>query len=180
MIFMTLRLSAESVSRTSRCLALLTVCGLLASACVTVRANLSADELWNIELPDGGGRLVSLSTCRGKLMLLDVFVTWSQASMAAIPGYEAMYLNYRSRGLCMIGIALDELGAKVVVPFNAGMKIPYPVLLADKSIKDGSSPLGKLPITPMLMLFDRSGKLRKVIAGFVDPRIVEKLILQLL
>ncbi len=80
----------------------------------------------------------------------------------------------------MIGIALDDLGLNVVAPFAAGMDIPYPVLLADERIKNGSSPLGNLSVTPLLMLFEKSGRLTRVIAGFVDPRLIEKMILELL
>jgi len=60
------------------------------------------------------------------------------------------------------------------------MEIPYPVLLANERVKNGSSPLGKLTVTPLLLLFDKSGRLMKVLAGYVDPRALEKLVTQLL
>jgi len=178
--FMILRPSDAPASRNNVRRAIVAICLLLLTSCITSGANLCAEDLQAVSLPDTSGRMLALSACRGKVMLLDIFVTWSLASEAAIPGYSALYLKYHSRGLCMIGIALDDLGSKVVVPFAAGMEIPYPVLLANERVKDGSSPLGKLTVTPLLLLFDKSGRLMKVLAGYVDPRALEKLVTQLL
>jgi len=149
------------------------------AACATVDSSRSK-EIFYLHLPAPDGSLVDLSRFKGKVLMLDFFTTWSQASVVAIPGYSALYDRYHQEGLAVCAIALDEMGAKVVQPFVDGMRIPYPVLLADDRVKSGSSPLGDFSINPVLIIFDRSGKIRKVFVGLVPLRQIEKLVKELL
>ncbi len=99
--------------------------------------------------------------------------------MLSIPGYAALHRKYSREGLCIIGVALDEV-QKTVEPFSLGMQLNYPIVLADESIRKGRSPFGRLDILPILMIFDHYGDLRQVVAGYVPLGELEKIIVPLL
>jgi hypothetical protein len=52
--------------------------------------------------------------------------------------------------------------------------------LASDSVRKGESPFGEINANPLLFVFDREGKLRKIFVGHVPLKDVEKVILELL
>ena len=156
---------------------------LLVAACLSC-ASLEPEQrrlqLFSMKLPASDGKTVNLSDFRGQVLLVDLFTTWSQSSMLAITGYSGLYRRYHQQGLNCLGIALDELGSQVVQPYVEGMDIPYPVAYADDAIRQGDSPLGDVSITPILLIFDRTGILRKIFLGLVKIEQVEQIIKKLL
>jgi thiol-disulfide isomerase/thioredoxin len=153
---------------------------LLLAACAGIRQQTRRPDPFSLALPRVGGGTVRLSLYRGQVLLVDFFTTWSQASLLAIPGYTALHEKYRGEGLSFVGIAMDELGEAVVAPFVTGLEIPYPVALANDNVRRGNSPFGEINANPLLVVFDRKGKLRKIFVGRVPMREVEKVILELL
>ncbi|MBW1810043.1 MAG: TlpA family protein disulfide reductase [Deltaproteobacteria bacterium] len=160
----------------------LLICLLVASClgCAGLDPEQRREQFFSMRLPKAGGETVNLSEFRGQVLLVDIFNTWSQSSMLAITGYAGLYRRYHQQGLSCLGIALDKLGSRVVRPYVEGMDIPYPVALADEAIRQGRSPLGDVSITPMLLIFDRSGILKKIFLGFVPIEQVERIIEKLL
>jgi hypothetical protein len=137
------------------------------------------EQLYGLSLPRVGGGEVRLAEHRGQVLMLDLFVTWSQASALAIPGYAVLQGRYAEQGLVVVGIALDEV-ALAVEPFVRGYGLPYPVALADDSVRQGRSPLGPVDSLPALLVFDRDGRLRGAFLGRVPLPQVEALIRHLL
>jgi hypothetical protein len=136
-------------------------------ACATPGKRQPEGGPYAVRLPLAGGGRLDFAAFRGRVLLVDFFTTWNRASQISIPGYSALYRKYHRRGLSIVGVALDELGAGIVKPFVDGMDIPYPVVLADTRTKRGESPFGDLSINPLLMLFDDGGRLKKVFVGHV-------------
>jgi thiol-disulfide isomerase/thioredoxin len=131
-------------------------------------------------LPRAGGGRLDFSDFRGRVLLVDFFTTWNQASILAIPGLASLHRRYAARGLAVVGVALDELGEDVVLPYAVGMEIPYPVVLATDRIRNGKSPFGDLSALPSLFVFDSHGRLRKVLVGYVPLERIERLVVALL
>jgi peroxiredoxin len=152
----------------------------VAQGCASLEPEQRRQQLFSMKLPAVDGKTVKLSDFRGQVLLVDLFTTWSQTSMLAIPGYSGLHRRYHQKGLSCLGIAMDELGSQVVLPYVEGMDIPYPVVYADDAIKRGQSPLGDVSITPILLVFDRSGILRKIFLGLVPVEQVEQIIVKLL
>jgi peroxiredoxin len=148
--------------------------------CSTPAISANASGLFSMRLPLTSGSEVDMASFRGQVLMLDLFHTWSQASMLSIPGYAALYRKYHEKGLNCVGIAMDEIGMKIAQPFAEGLALPYPVAVADDWIRSGQSPLGEVSVTPVLMLFDREGSLRKVFVGHVALGQVEAVVQELL
>ena len=137
-------------------------------------------SIYDLDYPQAGGGRFRLGQCRDKVMVIDFFATWSQASLVAIPGYNLMFRKHSNRDFCMLGIALDDLGMQVVAPYVRGLGVDYPVLAADEDMREGRSPFGSLTAIPSLMIFDREGSLVGVFLGLVPPKRIEEVLDRLL
>jgi cytochrome c biogenesis protein CcmG/thiol:disulfide interchange protein DsbE len=115
-------------------------------------------------LPDGSGKPLTLSAYRGKVVLLDFWATWCHGCKTEIPWYVEFDNRYKSQGLAVIGVSMDDEGMKVVKPFLAERRIEYPVVI-------GSDALAKqynLESMPLTLLIDRDGRIAVSHAGVVD------------
>lgn len=75
-------------------------------------------------------------TLRGKLLLVDFWATWCIPCVKAMPEMQKLHMKYVGKGFMVVGISLDEEGAKKVVPFLAKSKtkFTYPILLNGETI----------------------------------------------
>lgn len=153
---------------------------LLSCACATVTPQRQGPSPYRLELPRAGGGRLDFSVFRGRVLLVDFFTTWNQASILSIPGLASLHRRYAAGGLAVVGVALDELGDDVVLPYATGMEIPYPVALATDRIRNGQSSFGDLSALPSLFVFDSRGRLRKILVGYVPLERIERLVVALL
>lgn len=115
-------------------------------------------------LTDANGKAITLSTYKGKVVLLDFWATWCGGCKVEIPWYVEFDKKYRDRGLAVIGVSMDDKGMKVVKPFLAQKNMEYPVVI-------GSETLAKrynLESMPLTLLIDRQGRIAVSHAGVVD------------
>jgi peroxiredoxin len=79
-------------------------------------------------LKDINGKEIRLSDYKGKVMLLDFWATWCAPCKIEIPGFIGLYNKYKSRGLIVVGVSMDD-SSSPVKPFAQKMKMNYPVLI---------------------------------------------------
>ena len=61
-----------------------------------------------INLPDPNGNLVSLSSLRGKVVLVDFWAQWCRPCRMENPNIVAAYNEYQDRGFEVFGVSLDR------------------------------------------------------------------------
>ena len=102
--------------------------------------------------------VLTLSACRGKVVLVQFWATWSRASVSQVPALVAVYDQYRSSGFEIIGISLDEDRMKLS-GFTAQHKMRWPQY-CDASVWKSKLALEYgVDALPANYLLDREGKI---------------------
>ena len=71
----------------------------------------------NVPIPALDGSTVSLNQYKGKVVLVNFWATWCEPCKAEIPWLIEFNHKYESKGLVILGIAMDDDGKKVVEPW---------------------------------------------------------------
>jgi peroxiredoxin/YHS domain-containing protein len=125
------------------------------------------------------GESASISGFQGKVLLVDFWATWCAPCIASMPGLQKLHDKNAGRGFSVVGISIDEEGAKKVKPFLAKRKLTYPILLD----ADTRSPVWKafgVHGVPAVFLVDRDGQIVKQWTGKVSHKDVETAVDELL
>jgi len=126
-------------------------------------------------LPDVNGKTVSLSDYKGKVVILDFWATWCPPCKREIPDFIELQKSYGSKGLQVVGIALDEPGKVQAFAQQNGMN--YPVLLGTDDI---AIKYGGIQGIPTTFVIDKSGKIVNKFEGFRPKSVFEEEIKKLL
>jgi len=97
---------------------------------------------------------------RGKVLLVNIFATWCPPCRKETPELVSMYREFRGRGLAMVMVTQES--ADEARPFAETYRIPYPMIVGDKSIVAAIPGFQGYPTT---ILLDRSGAVRYQIVG---------------
>jgi peroxiredoxin len=106
-------------------------------------------------LKDANGASVKLSDYRGKVVLLNFWATWCGPCTVEIPWFVEFEQQYKSQGLEVVGVSMDEDGWTAIKPFVAEHKMNYRVLLGTDSV---SQLYGGVESLPTSFIIDRDGK----------------------
>ncbi len=130
-------------------------------------------------LPDTEGRTRALEQWRGKVLVVNFWATWCTPCREEIPAFIKVQDKWGTRGLQIIGIAIDDNDK--VRPYAAELKINYPILVAGldgiELARQAGNRLGGLPFT---VVFDRQGGAVHSQLGGVTQQKLEALIQPLL
>jgi DsbE subfamily thiol:disulfide oxidoreductase len=122
------------------------------------------------ELKSLDGRTVRLSDYRGKAVLLNFWATWCGPCKIEMPWFEELQNKYRSQGLEVIGIAMDDAGEDTVAKFVKDMGVTYTILMGKEAVGvDYGGVLG-LPTT---FYIDRQGRVVDQVVGLVSHSDIE-------
>ena len=106
-------------------------------------------------LKDANGTAVRLSDFRGKVVLLNFWATWCGPCTLEIPWFVEFEQQYKSKGLEVVGVSMDEDGWQVIKPYIAEHKVNYRILLGDDSVSQLYGGVDSLPTT---FIIDREGR----------------------
>lgn len=136
----------------------------------------AADAAPDFTLADLGGKKVSLSSLKGKVVLLNFWATWCAPCRAEMPALNKLYLDLKEKGLVVLAVSVDD-AEKTVSAYMKQKKFSFPVLMdADKEVAFDSYGVTGLPTT---VLIDRKGLLVETIVGERDwhePQMKEKIL----
>lgn len=109
-----------------------------------------------LTLPTLDGGTSSLSALRGKLVLVNFWATWCAPCLQEIPLLVEMQGRYASRGLQILGPALDD--PEQVRASQPRLKIQYPILVGDAQVTQAMDALGDtLGALPFSVLIGADG-----------------------
>lgn len=127
-------------------------------------------------LPQLDGRQLSLSSYRGKAVLLDFWATWCVPCREETPHFVELQQKYGDRGLQIIGVSMDD-SADPVGPFVAQFHVNYPIVMG--TAKTGEQYGGVLGL-PIAFLIDREGHIVSKHVGATDAAVFDREIVQML
>ena len=116
-------------------------------------------------LMDLDGMFHSLAEHQGKVVFLNFWATWCGPCKVEMPAMEALYQAFRSQGLEILAVSVDQQGAVVTRPFKEAMGLSFPIL-HDSNYQVGLS-YGARTL-PMTYIIDRKGIIRQRVFGARD------------
>jgi len=125
--------------------------------------NKAADP-YNFTLPLLSGENATLSSFRGKVVILNFWATWCPPCRAEMPSMEILYKRYKDQGLEILAVDIGE-NANTVRQFVQKNNYSFPVLL--DTTKQTSAIYGVEAI-PTTYLIDRNGKIIGRIIGSIN------------
>ena len=126
-------------------------------------------------LNDLNGNSVSLSDFKGKVVILNFWATWCPPCKKEIPDFIDLQTQYGSKGVQIVGIALDQ--PDKVRAFAQQNGLNYSVLLGDQEI---AVKYGGITGIPTTIVIDRKGKIVSQFEGFRPRSVFETEIKKLL
>jgi peroxiredoxin len=131
----------------------------------------------NFTLLDSNGAKVTLASLKGKVVLLNFWATWCGPCQVEIPWFVEFNKTYKTRGLTVVGVSMDEDGWKSVKPYLASKKIDYPTVIGTEDLAKAYGGVDSLPST---FIIDRDGKIAFAHTGLVGKDTYETEIRSLL
>ena len=110
----------------------------------------------DLKFKDIGGKSVTLSDYKGKVVLLDFWATWCPPCRKEIPGLISLYDTYKSRGLAVVGVSMDDSKSDIR-KFAKKLGMNYPILIG-YGRNDLEPAFGPLPL-PTAFVISRGGKI---------------------
>ncbi len=107
-------------------------------------------------LPDLEGHQWRLSQFRGSVVMLNFWATWCPPCQAEMPSIEALYRQYKGRGLVILAVSTDRQADTAVANFRTDRDLTFPILLDRDGRIASSYGVRGLPTTYVI---DRHGKI---------------------
>jgi thiol-disulfide isomerase/thioredoxin len=133
-----------------------------------------------VTLKDLDGKDLALSQYKGKVVLVNFWATWCEPCQVEIPWLIEIQQKYAAKGFTVLGIAMDEEGAKVVTPWvnkerfdvnGTKSQMNYPIVIGNDAAADK---FGGLLGYPTSVLITRDGKIIKRITGIISSEEISK------
>ena len=83
-----------------------------------------------ISLPDPNGKLINLSSLRGKYVLIDFWASWCGPCKSEMPNVIAAYNRYKNKGFNVFSVSLDEDKNKWLEGIQS-LAMPWPYQVND-------------------------------------------------
>ena len=128
----------------------------------------------DFQLNDLDGHPISLSSLKGKVVVLDFWATWCPPCCKALPIVSSVAMGMQDRGVAFYAVNLKET-ADVIRSFQSDNGLSIPVLLD----ADGKAAnLYQAKAIPETVLIDRDGVIQAVHVGYrgdIQARLAEQL-----
>ena len=120
------------------------------------------------------GGTLGLADLRGKTVLIGFFATWAPPSRMAVPEMAQLVAKYRSQGLEVVGIAVQDERSRVA-KFLAEVPANFPILLCDTVAEKAW--FGEEAVkVPVFVLLDDRSVVREWLVGYHTAADMEPLV----
>jgi peroxiredoxin len=126
--------------------------------------------------PDLKGNQITLSSYRGKLVLLNFWATWCAPCLVEIPKFVAWQRTYGAAGLEIVGVSMDDSATPVKRAYEK-YHFNYPVVMGDAQLGERFGGVLGLPLS---YLIDPQGRIVARYQGELNLKELEAQIKSLL
>ena len=123
------------------------------------------NELPDVSWTDLDGKAVSLSSLRGKVVLLDFWAGGCPPCHRGVPIFNELQRDLGERGLEVVGISEANESAESIAGYVKERSVSYRMLRNGGGLPEPYSGIISFPTT---LVIDREGKLRSFHVGFTD------------
>jgi peroxiredoxin len=83
-----------------------------------------------LRLPGLNGGVTALNDHRERLVIVNFWATWCEPCTLEMPTLEALWREYRERGLMVLGVSVDRGAPRALLePYVARLALSFPILL---------------------------------------------------
>ncbi len=123
----------------------------------------------DFKVQDLQGNMLSLADFRGKVVFLNFWATWCPPCREEIPDFSDAFSQYKSAGLVIIGLSVDEMSPEDLTSFAVQRKISYPLAFASPKIIEDYKPGQFIPTT---FVIDKQGRIRHKQVGLMEKSLL--------
>lgn len=138
--------------------ALLVACASIASAQATPAVGQPAPPLIARTF---GGEKIDLAALRGKIVVLNFWASWCGPCRSEMPALDALYHDYRERGVVVIGLSADDRHDRKDA-LAAARGVSYPTGMLDEATTNG---FGAPQVLPMTWIIGTDGTLAALLTA---------------
>lgn len=143
---------------------------MLAAGCTDKGAQSDLPTVADFTLQDMGGKDVTLSGYKGKVVLLEFWATWCPPCSLAVPVLERLHKTYKDKGLVVLAVSLDTGGWDELPSYIDAHGITYRVLKGTSAV----AVQFQVRTIPMFLVLSKEGKIVKRYLGMGSDEELEK------
>ncbi len=125
------------------------------------------------------GKEISLSDLKGKAVLINLWASWCPPCRYEMPGIQAAYEKYKSKGLVVLGIDFTvQDNLQDVKAFIQELHLTFPILLDETG--DVSAGLYGMRGLPTSFFIDTDGVIQRIQIGAIPPEKLDEFLAEIL
>jgi peroxiredoxin len=132
---------------------------------------------FDFSLPDLTGKVHTMAEFNGQITVINFWATWCPPCVEEVPELNRLYTRYKTRGIQIVGIAMDKDSLNLLDQFVKKNAVSYLVLIGNEQALANLSTgaLGKnFQGIPTTLLLDKRGQIYKRFDGSFDPEQLEE------